>query len=72
MPPEDKIRSGFPKRVLPLENHAPEVILGIPITQFEGKYIDWRTYLLKYFRFSIGLHLSGTLLDFNTAKYVLT
>ena len=49
MPPENEIRSGFPKRALPLENHAPEVILGIPITKkktnFEGKYINCKKYI---------------------------
>merc|ERR1711942_336111 len=30
------------------------------------------TYLLNFFRFRIGLHLSGDLLDFSTAKYELT
>ena len=30
------------------------------------------TYLLNCFRFRIGLHLSGTLLDLGTAKYELT
>ena len=30
------------------------------------------TYLLNFFRFRIGLHLSGDLLDLGTAKYELT
>ena len=35
------------------------------------KYM-WQTYLLNFFRFRIGLHLSGLLLDLGTGKYELT